>query len=310
MLVRKPCNINDEDLCDSVAPVGRPLSQPTNMSYSLQRIRLAEISRSLVDRHTLAMSSTKAESHADVLAIDVELDRFMDELPPFLNMDKIISNPYMDFNSSCLSPIHMQAYMLNGLAHIQRCKLHLPYLTSDSKFSTHTLSREKCIKAAKLIFRDENWLEKQNHPFVSMRLKFSGMLYGVFLATIVLLVDMCINKPGPQTHCKELADSCRILKAARHQSQAASNLLDSLMYYLKQHKRSAPHLGVPESGAVGNIDGESLEDMIAPTNESTYTSGEGGLHLNDVASGWSEWIEPDRFPWSDFLDNLGTSSFF
>ena len=44
------------------------------------------------------------------------------------------------------------------------------------------------------ILRTEKRLETQIHPFVQTRMKFSGILYGIFLTTIVFLIDMCVNK--------------------------------------------------------------------------------------------------------------------
>ncbi|KNG85305.1 hypothetical protein ANOM_006451 [Aspergillus nomiae NRRL 13137] len=43
-IVKKPRNINDLDLLDVGLHLDLPVSQPTEMSYFLQRLRLAEIS--------------------------------------------------------------------------------------------------------------------------------------------------------------------------------------------------------------------------------------------------------------------------
>jgi hypothetical protein len=56
MVVKKPMNLNDEDLVDGMSQDQKPLSWPTVMSYLLQRIRIAEIMRSLTDRNALTMS--------------------------------------------------------------------------------------------------------------------------------------------------------------------------------------------------------------------------------------------------------------
>jgi len=63
MIVKKPLNLNDEDLVDGMSQDQKPLSWPTVMSYPLQRIRIAEIMRSLIDRDALAMSSAGDLSH-------------------------------------------------------------------------------------------------------------------------------------------------------------------------------------------------------------------------------------------------------
>jgi hypothetical protein len=63
MAVKKPLNLNDEDLVDGMSQDQKPLSWPTVMSYPLQRIRIAEIMRSLIDRNALTMSYAGGLSH-------------------------------------------------------------------------------------------------------------------------------------------------------------------------------------------------------------------------------------------------------
>jgi hypothetical protein len=63
MAVKKPLNLNDEDLVDRMSRDQKPLSWPTVMSYPLQRIRIAEIMRSLIDRNALTMSYAGGLSH-------------------------------------------------------------------------------------------------------------------------------------------------------------------------------------------------------------------------------------------------------
>ncbi len=86
MLVKKPLNINDEDIMDGMSYIEQPLSQPTVMSYSLQRIRLFEISRSIVDRTPLIMAHTGSPSHDVVMDIDTELQLLIADIPPFFSI--------------------------------------------------------------------------------------------------------------------------------------------------------------------------------------------------------------------------------
>ncbi|CAI6084367.1 unnamed protein product [Clonostachys chloroleuca] len=59
MITKKPLNINDEEVLDGMSLHERPLSLPTSMSYTLQMIRLAELSRNIVDRSPLMMAPFK-----------------------------------------------------------------------------------------------------------------------------------------------------------------------------------------------------------------------------------------------------------
>jgi hypothetical protein len=86
MVVKKPLNLNDEDLVGGISQAQKPLSWPTMMSYPLQRIRIAEIMRSLMDRNPLIMSHTGGMSHDAIMDIDTELQLLINDIPPFFSM--------------------------------------------------------------------------------------------------------------------------------------------------------------------------------------------------------------------------------
>lgn len=72
MMVKKPLNIDDEDLVDGMSTGGKPMSQPTAMSYPLLRVRLADIARSIIDRTLIIMSPAGGLSDDVVIDIDTE----------------------------------------------------------------------------------------------------------------------------------------------------------------------------------------------------------------------------------------------
>ncbi|CAH0038210.1 unnamed protein product [Clonostachys rhizophaga] len=86
MITKKPLNINDEEVLDDMSRHERPLSLPTSMSYTLQKIRLAEVSRNIADRSPLMMAYTGGLSHDAVMDIDTELQTLINEVPGFYSM--------------------------------------------------------------------------------------------------------------------------------------------------------------------------------------------------------------------------------
>ncbi|OAA63485.1 Zn(2)-C6 fungal-type DNA-binding domain protein [Niveomyces insectorum RCEF 264] len=231
MRVNEPRNIDDTQLTAcGPEPPDQPLAQPTGMSYFLQRLRLGKITRTIIDQALTAPGSSSSPflSHpllATTAASNAALDQMLRDLPPFFRLEtygktdedfarSIGHRGGEDGNTdgdSVREGIFIQAYMLHALIHTQRCKLHLSYLTScqaasSSRCSTtaaltstatapaapaSSSSRAICIDAARQIIRAEAMLKRcaRNHPFVKNRLTCT--LYGVFLASIVLLVDLC-----------------------------------------------------------------------------------------------------------------------
>ncbi|KAE8383478.1 hypothetical protein BDV26DRAFT_251807 [Aspergillus bertholletiae] len=344
MIVKKPHNINDVDLLDAGLPLDSPISQPTEMSYFLQRLRLAEISRSIVDHNPMTATSAGGASHyAHVTAMDFELDQMIQDIPSFLHLDA-----YEGSCDSTMSGTFIQAYLLNSVIHTQRCKLHLTYLTSGPNNNpAYTSSRETCLKSARQLIRAEAQLERAQHPFVQIRLRLSAILHGVFMASIVLLMDACINGNGSvqdEIRYGEAAEALRILENARSQSLAAANLLESLTQILAKHRAqqqvarvSAPlQLGATSTTAIASTtpsmstasahmyqrpDSLSLAATPNPVIESRTDSISNipdqmpvmtaqPSYSNQLAQSLEELVDIDGFQWDDLFSGMEASSFF
>ncbi|RFU29647.1 hypothetical protein B7463_g6706, partial [Scytalidium lignicola] len=340
MTVKKPLNINDMDLVDNGYQMGLPISQPTEMSYFLQRIRLAEISRSIVDHNPMTMISSGGPNYpVHVMALDSKLDQMIHDIPSFFHLDSYKGNP-----DSMSTGIFVQAYLLNSVIHTQRCKLHLRYLTSGPNNNpAYALSREKCLKSARELIRAEVQLERAQHPFVLIRLRLSAMLYGVFLASIALLMDAYINRPGlleDEIRHGDEAEALRIVEGARSHSWAAANLHDSLMQVLAKYRvqqqqptQEAPMLitkaGVPNATSTPVINTTTTQ-MALRSNQlamiSTPKGMDNGMLMDPVpdqmpvpASQPQNWNLPqsleelmytDGFQWDDLLWGTHSASFF
>lgn len=130
MTVNRPLNIHDVDIGPSEIPAEAAATEPTDTSRFLERLRLAEISRSIVD-HTLQSSTNFISPSCDtqITAMDLEIAQMITTIPPFF---QLASYEYVSDTSEA-SSIFIQAYLLNWLMQTQRYKLHITYLTSGSK---------------------------------------------------------------------------------------------------------------------------------------------------------------------------------
>jgi hypothetical protein len=243
MTVNKPRNLNDVDLTDHELHFERPAAESTDMSYFLQRIRLAEISRSIVDHNLLNRTNVSQTSYySQIIAIDSELDRLIAEMPQFFQPNS--GNFTLEPNVA--SNVFIQGYMLNSLIHTQRCKLHLTYLTTGPNNNpSHAASRKTCLNSARHIISAEMRLLLSQHPFVRVRLRLAAILYSIFMASIALLMDACVNRPAfleKELRQGEVSDALKILEDVGNYSLAATKLHHSLMQivarYRTQHQQS------------------------------------------------------------------------
>ena len=345
MAVQKPLNINDEELIDGMSRIEQPTSQPTVISYSLQRIRLAEISRSIVDRTPLIMADADSPLYDMVMDIDTELQLLKDDIPPFFSMSLADLTRIYQLDQSQAAKIVHQGYMLYSLLYTQRCKLHFPYFSRGFTNPAYAPSRELCLQSARLIIQTELQLKTSGVSMV-IRYKLLGLLLGVFMASTVILVDLCYNKSPSQQEKKrgEIANAFRILEEARYESETAAKFLDSLMHVLRKHKVAPPkhieqqpsnsgtgdeQLPTAAGGAgvfhasMGQPYGEPNMGPI-PTTSSNITesvktgsvnvAGDGILigedfpsSFNDIAQSFEQGFDLESFDWNNIFSGLDPS---
>ncbi|KAM5429357.1 hypothetical protein McanMca71_002957 [Microsporum canis] len=348
MRVKKPRNISDVDLVDGGVNPDFPITQLTDMSYFLQRIRLAEISRGIVDQHNDSQATSLSSYHTYAIAMDTQLEQMIQETPSFLRLDSYERNP-----DSTSSTTFIQAYLLNSILHTQRCKLHLGYLSSRLiNDPTYASRREKCLESARHIIHAEAQLERTQHPFVLIRLRLSGILYGVFMAGIVLLMDACVN--AGLRRGEEAAEALRIIDAAKGQSLAAANLYNLLMQVLARHRAQQLQQGqwapgsfplqpglsavtasaTPVMGSIiASTSGGSLESLAPvldssqaanralndclvreeplsiPPDRQVASDDPSTWHSNQLTQSLGGLMDLDGFPWDDLLSGMDSTSF-
>jgi hypothetical protein len=236
MITKKPLNINDEAVFDGMNRDEQPPSQPTMMSNTMQIIRLAEISRGIVDRSPLAMAHTGGLSHDAVMHIDTELQSLINDVPAFYSMQ--ISALTRTFR---LTQTEAEIFVCHGktihfVLYLQRCKLHLPYFARGFEDPAYFASREICLRHARLIIQSELWQEISDID-TALRLKFTGVLTGVFLACIVLLMDLCVNPLSPESENQrdEVQKSFKILDNAKNESEITAEFVGALVHVLQKH---------------------------------------------------------------------------
>ena len=341
MTVNRPLNINDIDIGPNGISAESPATEPTDMSYFLERLRLAEISRSIVDHSLMSATSLgRPNYYTQVMAMDFELDQLIKNMPTFFQLTNYehVSDP------SRARSIFTQAYMLNSLMHTQRCKLHITYLTSESKDNpAYAASRDICLRSAQQITRIETQLLRSRQPFVRVRLRLTAILYSIFMASIILLMDVCVHRPASlqrELFNGDVAEALKILKDARSHSLAAAKLFESLMQIVAKHCAQHPQLPMTQtpsvsSPLVGLSHGTSASSLIFNSMHSPFRHDSLSLSGNTAnfnpssvcddlqrgntcepavvanalpTQGMEDVVNMDNIDWGDFFSDMLSSS--
>ncbi|KAB8304590.1 hypothetical protein EYC80_003968 [Monilinia laxa] len=324
MLVKKPLNINDEDVIDGMRGTEQPLSQPTTMSFQLLQLRLSEISHNMVDRSPLIMGFSGGLSHDVVMNIDTELQMLLNDTPPFFSMSvpELTANYQLD--PSHASKIVHQGYMFYSLLYAQRCTLHIPYFTRGLTESAYASSSQICLQSARLVIQTESQLGTSR--ISATRYKFLGFLVPVFMASIVLLMDLCYSKKSSNytKHREELTEAIRILEEAKHESETAKRFLDSLTHVLRKHEVSPASKAAEQLPITPNTAFTGLQphgDLPLPLSPSSlvgandiilgdpmYTNGEDvSTYFNELAQTFEQGTEAGSLDWNNMFSGIDSS---
>lgn len=134
-----PLNIADETALTSRMRTSPPLSQPTPMTFVILRHALATI----IGRMVHHFQQVRHPSHyTDVLALDEELLKFVETLPPHFAME-----PDTSLDES-LTYIPVHRYLLITEVLFVRISLHRPYLLRKLRSDRYLPSRKACFDSA------------------------------------------------------------------------------------------------------------------------------------------------------------------
>ncbi|KAF6762269.1 hypothetical protein DFP72DRAFT_987584 [Ephemerocybe angulata] len=139
---KAPSNI--EDGLDSLSFEPQPLSRPTPMTFVILRHQLAGI----IGRMVHHFQQVKERSQfSEVIALDEELLKFMENLPPHFSLQPDRS---LDETSPFI-PIHR--FLLITEILFVRISLHRPYLLRRVRSDRYARSRKACFESAVLDFQ-------------------------------------------------------------------------------------------------------------------------------------------------------------
>jgi hypothetical protein len=261
MVVNLIRNVDDEDLDSADQIRDRPRSEPTSMSYYIQRIRLAELCREAADLIPMSHHVSASVDYGAVVALDMRFEAFLAGLPVFLRNDE--ESIRQSVETMATRP-HMktQRQALFMTTNAKRCKLHQPFLIRGLVHESYSYSRNASLKSARAVLEESRLGEAnargidpcESHAFRPY------FIYYTFMATIVLVMELCVTRKsslvGDQIHegaelddeetlvtKAEVMAACRSLRQDHSTTGIGAMYLASLMDVLRRFKvklRSEP----------------------------------------------------------------------
>ncbi|KAF5655022.1 hypothetical protein F25303_947 [Fusarium sp. NRRL 25303] len=283
-----PRHIDDDNLSNSDRKE-RPLSEPTTMSYNLQRIKVAEVVRCISD----LMPHDPSEASCELLlSLDAKLGSVLCELPNFFRTELAESEETKQIDNA-YPHIPMQRHLINLLINIFRCGLHFPYLPGRVNKPLHAFSRQASLKAARAVLSTQRGMTMIDMLHSADFMKIQGTIFHMFIGALVLTTDICCNQDG-QTQISELIEVLKKLDDVKGHSKMAAKLLDILTQLLVSYGVWSPSTTIstyaedaaPLDFGLSGYQDPRLDglDMPLPFDElwETYIGQTGGLNLLDA----------------------------
>ena len=242
MNVRVPANIDDEFLSASGEARGLPLSIPTVMSSFLQRLKLADLCRQIVDELPAPVDANyEKPDYSLVIDIDRRLRQYLDELPVFFKLDpasirqseKICKErPY----------IAWQRTMGHFSVHARICHLHRPYHLEGARNPQFHYSRNACTESAYKVLELRRLMDEQRENSAFRPERFWVVMQHVFMASLTLATDVSFNPDAPDAEARKekVMSAYRILERSKGESSVLVQGLQRNMQTLMETLRSKP----------------------------------------------------------------------
>ncbi|KAF4435240.1 hypothetical protein FACUT_7344 [Fusarium acutatum] len=283
-----PRHIDDDDLSNSEHKE-RPLSEPTTMSYNLQRIKVAEVVRCISDLMPHDLSEAPCEL---ILSLDAKLESLIYELPRFFRMDMSECEETKQIDQKH-PHTPMQRLLINLLINIFRCGLHFPYLPGRINKAIHAFSRQASLKAARAVLSSQRGMSVTDMLHSADFMKIQGTIFHMFIGALVLTTDICCNQDS-HTQLSELMEVLKKLDHVKDHSKMAAKLLDILTQLLVSYGVWSPSRTIftyaedatPLDFSLSGSKGQGVDslDMPLPFDElwETYIGQPGGLDMLDL----------------------------
>ncbi|KAB8269075.1 hypothetical protein BDV30DRAFT_230164 [Aspergillus minisclerotigenes] len=264
--------------------------------------RLADICRSAIDALPPPFSDWGEVNYDRFISLDQRFEAFIHSLPVFFRLDEASRHQSRDVEHQ-YPQIIVQRYILWSTLQGRRSKLNQPFLTRVSMNPRYQYSRKVCLQSARCVIELKALMDHDMASLASAHVRLATFLHNYFLATAVLVMDLCLNKEGGSSEDRrqEIVDACRVLQEAEATSPMASRFLKSLMDILQKYQiQVLPATTVPDvrplsanTGASGVPDPNlSDRDLVNPSQilQSTYDPLE-NANIDDL---WQNFINLDQ----------------
>ncbi|KIX01087.1 uncharacterized protein Z518_10153 [Rhinocladiella mackenziei CBS 650.93] len=268
MNVNYPSNADDESITSTGVEHELPLSAPTSMSAFIQRVKLADLCREIVDTMPSMFLESQEPAYGVVLALDDKLQTYLKQLPVFFQLDPI---SIQESRSICKERPHIawQRLGVHVSLHARLCRLHRPYHLRGSTDPKYAYSRATCVRSAHTILELRRSMDDMA-PLAGVRpARFWVIMHHVFMAALTLATDVSFNPDAPEAEAQKakVMVAYQMLERSREESSALMEGIQKnmqiLIATLQKRRTQMPSPQLEELRGTRNGTQVAPEDMVS-----------------------------------------------
>lgn len=324
MNVDYPSNVDDEFITLTEVH-SLPLSTPTTMSAFIERVKLSELCREVVDAMPSILLESQPEYHV-ILALDEKFQNYLDDLPVFLRLD---GNSMRKSYAICSERpnIVWQRIGINFSIHTRLCRLHMPYHLEGMTNQKYAYSHRICVQSAQTVLELRRLMDDVETAVKPTRLW--TVTQHSFLAALILATDVSFNPNSPDAEARKatVLAAYRTLEKSKEESSGLVEVIQKNMQTLMStlHRQNSQRTNVSyavpeETVANGQSLGNSRDSITSmasiPVSADEWLQGYSSMSTEKVGDEkwdqlWSDFLavapELDTPQWNSLLDNMDSS---
>ncbi|KAH8433906.1 Zn(II)2Cys6 transcription factor [Aspergillus melleus] len=314
MSVNQPRNVDDEALEKNPSLASSPKSVPTDMSFTLERLKLSFVIRDIIDKIAYEQLNGLEIDYSKILELDRKIHQALSEVPEFFRLDpgsrRRFANLYKERPT-----LAWQRCVLQQAYYSRICRLHRQFFIRGAREPTYSYSHVICLQSARKVLEIKRIMDEEEPKFTPPSSVVWSVMHHIFMAAVILLLDVCFNWDDilGDKRKEEVLDACRILSKAQQSSCLVKEGIQAMMNILQKHwkndKLAVPggtQLNQPSSLVVGPAE-DPTQPVIVPFEPNdksvpvaqTWDSAP-NVPTNQFADGDERQLED---VWSEFLEN-------
>jgi hypothetical protein len=312
MKVDLPLNLDDE-IIEGYGGSSRPSSTPTDMSFSLERLKLGIVCRDVIDATSYAHLHGLDVTYKKILDLDRKFHQALAEIPEFFRLDPTSRRRFASLYRS-RPTIAWQRCLLQQAYFSRLCRLHRQFFIRGAREPEYSYSHIVCLQSARKVLEIKRVMDEDEPRFTPPSSVVWSVMNHVFMAAVILLLDVCFNWDDilAEKRKEEVLDACRMLSNAQLSSSLVKEGINAMMSVLQKHWKHGKPATSPSQlnhNSYPNQNTTHIDKAMPPifsTSEANYTPAttielDAPTRLSDNIDGTNDRQLEDI--WSEMLDN-------